>query len=247
MAFSDQLLDTKKDPMGAAILEYARTGKAARLQVLSSMFDEDEMPLDTLFRSFEEMPDIEQEALRLAKGKILDVGAGSGCHALALQNMGKDVCAVEISPLSVEAMKLRGVKDVRLVNVFDERFSEKFDTVLLLMNGTSIIGRLENLPMFFSRMRKLLNPGGCVLIDSSDLKYLYENEDGSFDIDLNGEYYGLVDYEMRYKGIKGEKFDCLYLDFDTFACSAETCGFTATLVKEGEHYDYLCRLEVKSL
>ena len=94
MAFSDQLIDPKKDPMGAAILDYARTGKSARLRVLSSMFDEDEMPIETLFRSFDEMPVIEQEALRLASGKILDVGAGSGCHALALQDMGKEVCAV---------------------------------------------------------------------------------------------------------------------------------------------------------
>lgn len=246
MAFNDQLIDPKKDPMGAAILEYARTGKAARLRVLSSMFEEDEMPLDTLFRSFDEMPGIEQEALRMAKGKILDVGAGSGCHALALQDMGKEVCAVDISPLSVEAMKLRGVKDARLVNVFDERFTEKFDTILLLMNGTSIIGRLENMPLFFNRMRELLNPDGVVLMDSSDLKYLYENEDGSFDINLNGDYYGLVDYEMRYKGIKGGKFDCLYADFDTLSCCAEACGFTAKLVKEGKHYDYLCQLEIRS-
>lgn len=245
MSFSDYIIAPDKDPMGAAIAEYARSGKAARLRVLSSMFEEDEMPLDTLFRSFEEMPAIEQEALRLAHGKILDVGAGSGCHALALQDMGKDVCAVEISPLSVEAMKERGVKDVRLVNVFDERFVEKFDTILLLMNGTSIIGRLENMPMFFTQMRRLLNPGGSVLIDSSDLKYLYENEDGSFDINLNGEYYGLIDYEMRYRNIKGNKFDCLYVDFDTLAGCAAACGFSATLVKEGEHYDYLCELKIQ--
>jgi len=242
MGFSDHLIDPKKDPMGAAILDYARTGKAAKLRVLSSMFDEDEMPIETLFRTFDEMPAIEQEALRMAKGKILDVGAGSGCHALALQEMGKKVCAVEISPLSVEAMTLRGVKDARLVNMFDIRFTEKFDTILILMNGSGIVGRLENMPMFFSRMREMLNPGGTILMDSSDLKYLYENEDGSFDIDLNGEYYGLVDYEMRYKGMKGGKFDCLYVDFDTLACCAEACGFKATLIKEGPHYDYLCEL-----
>ena len=246
MSFSTYIIDPKKDPMGAAIAEYARTGKAARLRVLSSMFEEDEMPLDTLFRSFDEMPEIEQEALRLAHGRILDVGAGSGCHALALQDMGKDVCAVEISPLSVEAMKERGVTDVRLVNVFDERFTEKFDTILLLMNGTSIIGRLENMPLFFARMRQLLNPGGSILMDSSDLKYLYENEDGSFDINLNGEYYGLVDYEMRYRNIRGGKFDCLYADFDTLAGCASACGFSATLVKEGSHYDYLCELKINS-
>lgn len=246
MAFSDQLIDPKKDPMGAAILDYTRTGKAARLRVLSSMFDEDEMPIETLFRSFNEMPDIEQEALRLASGKILDVGAGSGCHALALQEMGKEVCAVEISPLSVEAMKLRGVKDARLVNMFDTRFTDKFDTILMLMNGSGIVGRLENMPLFFERMREILNPGGVILMDSSDLKYLYENKDGSFDIDLNGEYYGLVDYEMRYKGVKGGKFDCLYVDFDTLACCAEACGFEATLIKEGPHYEFLCKLGVRS-
>lgn len=246
MAFSDQLIDPKKDPMGAAILDYTRTGKAARLRVLSSMFDEDEMPIETLFRSFNEMPDIEQEALRLASGKILDVGAGSGCHALALQEMGKEVCAVEISPLSVEAMKLRGVKDARLVNMFDTRFTDKFDTILMLMNGSGIVGRLENMPLFFERMREMLNPGGVILMDSSDLKYLYENKDGSFDIDLNGEYYGLVDYEMRYKGVKGGKFDCLYVDFDTLACCAEACGFEATLIKEGPHYEYLCKLGVRN-
>ena len=176
MAFSDQLIDPKKDPMGAAILDYARTGKSARLRVLSSMFDEDEMPIETLFRSFDEMPIIEQEALRLARGKILDVGAGSGCHALALQDMGKEVCAVEISPLSVEAMQLRGVKDARLVNMFDSRFTDKFDTILMLMNGSGIVGRLENMPLFFERMREMLNPGGVILMDSSDLKYLYEND-----------------------------------------------------------------------
>ena len=245
MAFSDQLIDPKKDPMGAAILDYARTGKSARLRVLSSMFDEDEMPIETLFRSFDEMPVIEQEALRLASGKILDVGAGSGCHALALQDMGKEVCAVEISPLSVEAMQLRCVKDARLVNMFDSRFTDKFDTILMLMNGSGIVGRLENMPLFFERMREMLNPGGVILMDSSDLKYLYENEDGSFDIDLNGDYYGLVDYEMRYKGVRGGKFDCLYVDFDTLACCAEACGFEATLIKEGPHYDYLCQLKIK--
>ena len=109
MGFSDQLIDPKKDPMEAAILDYARTGKAARLRVLSSMFEEDEMPIDTLFRSFDEMPAIEQEALLMAKGKILDVGAGAGCHALALQDKGMSVTAIDVSPLSVEVMAKSGV------------------------------------------------------------------------------------------------------------------------------------------
>ena len=61
--------------MGAAILDYQTKGKAGKLSILSSMFEEDEMPVKHLFRNLEEMPMLEQKALSLAKGKVLDVGA----------------------------------------------------------------------------------------------------------------------------------------------------------------------------
>ena len=138
------LLTSDKDPMGAAILDYLAHRKASKLRVFSSMFDEDEIPVNQLFRTFQEMPSLEQKALQLSTGKILDVGAGSGCHTLALQEMGKEVTAIDISPLSVEAMNKRGVKDARLQNFFDKSLTGPFDTILLLMNGSGIIGKLEN-------------------------------------------------------------------------------------------------------
>lgn len=72
------LLTSDKDPMGAAIIDYLAHGKASKLRVFSSMFDEDEIPVNQLFRTFQEMPSLEQKALQLSTGKILDVGAGSG-------------------------------------------------------------------------------------------------------------------------------------------------------------------------
>ena len=249
-----EILSADKDPMGAAILDFQQHGKAARLRVLSSMFEEDEMPVKHLFRSVPEMPMLEQKALQLAKGRVLDIGAGSGCHTLALQEKGFAVKAIDISPLSCEAMKLRGVKDAECINLFDphlssgnhsgenqEQFEGVFDTILLLMNGTGIAGKIENLPALFLRLKALLNPGGQILIDSSDLKYIYENEDGSFDINLNGAYYGEVDYQMIYKNVKGDRFDWLYVDFPLLKSIAETCGLHGELVEEGEHYDYLAR------
>lgn len=227
--------------MGSAIADFYRTGKADTLVVRSSMFEDDEIPVETLFREFEEMPELEQIALKAASGDILDVGAGSGCHSIALEKMGKKSVAIDISPLSVEIMKERGV-DARLVNLYDESFSEKFDTVLMLMNGTGIVGRLENMPGFFERIKQILKPGGCVLIDSSDLRYLYEEEDGSFMIDLSDEYYGQLDYQMAYKDVEGEPFDWLYVDFETLSFYAGQAGFKTELVAEGEHYDYLARL-----
>ena len=236
-----EILSADKDPMGAAILDFQQQGKAARLRVLSSMFEEDEMPVKHLFRSTREMPMLEQKALLLAKGRVLDIGAGAGCHALALQEKGLAVKAIDISPLSCEAMKLRGVKDAECINLFDDHLGMGFDTILLLMNGTGIAGKIEHLPALFQRLKALLNPGGQILIDSSDLKYIYENEDGSFDINLNGAYYGEVDYQMIYKNVKGDRFDWLYVDFPLLKSIAETCGLHGELVEEGEHYDYLAR------
>ena len=143
------LLIPNKDPMGCAIADYHAKGKAGKLRVFSSQFEEDEIPVAQLFRSFDEMPALEQEALNLASGKILDCGAGSGCHTLALQDMGKDVEAIDISPRSVEVMQQRGVKHAYCVNLFDENFLHQYDTILMLMNGSGIIGKLENMGTFF--------------------------------------------------------------------------------------------------
>ena len=238
------LLSPDKDPMGAAIADYQKRGKAAKLRVFSSFFDEDEIPVSQLFRSFEEMPPLEKTALQMATGKILDCGAGSGCHSLALQNMGKEVQAIDISPLSVETMQQRGVKQASQINLFDKHFIEKFDTILMLMNGSGIIGKLAYMPLFFNKMKQILTPGGCIYMDSSDLRYLFEEEDGSIDIDLAGDYYGEVDFQMQYKQIKGESFDWLYIDFQTLKLYATQSGFSVELIEEGEHYDYLARLSL---
>ena len=235
------VLNSSGDPMGAAIYDFYKNGNADVLIVFSSQFEEDEIPVEDLFREFEDMPELEKLALELADGDILDVGAGSGCHSLALQKMGKRSVAIDISPLSVEVMKDRGV-DACQINLYDESFCMQFDTVLMLMNGTGIIGTLDNMPVFFNRMRQLLKPDGSILIDSSDLRYLFEEEDGSLMIDLADDYYGLLDYQMQYKDVQGEPFDWLYVDFDTLAFYAEENGFSAELLAEGEHYDYLARL-----
>ena len=238
------LLPSHKDPMGSAIADYLAKGRAGKLRVFSSQFDEDEIPVEQLFRTFDEMPPLEQKALELAQGKILDCGAGSGCHALALQDMGKDVEAIDISPLSVDVMQKRGVKQAFQINLFDENYLQKFDTILMLMNGSGIIGKLENMNAFFAKMKQLLNPGGCIYMDSSDLRYLFEDEDGSFLVDLAAGYYGEIDFRMQYKQVKGEQFDWLYVDFQTLSYYATENGFKAELVVEGEHYDYLACLRL---
>ena len=229
--------------MGAAIYDYFRNGRAAKLRVFSSQFDEDEIPVADLFREYEQMPYLEKMALGLAQGSILDVGAGSGCHSIALEKMGKHTTAIDISPLSVQVMKERGVNAYQ-IDLFDDSFKGSFDTVLMLMNGSGIIGTTNNMATFFGRMKQLLAPGGFILMDSSDLRYLYEDEDGSFEVNLADDYYGQLDYQMKYKNIKGEIFDWLYVDFQTLSYYASQNGFKAELIAEGAHYDYLAKLSL---
>lgn len=231
--------------MGAALQEYMKKGKASRLRVLSSLFEEDELPVPLLFRQEKDMSEMERKALQEARGRVLDVGAGAGCHSLVLQERGLAVTAIDISPLSVQVQRERGVRDARLVNLFDPTFAGTFDTVLFLMNGSGIVGKLENMPAFFDKMKQLLSEEGRIYMDSSDLRYVFENEDGSMDIDLNASYYGEVDYQMKYRNMDGPCFDWLYVDFDTLAAYASEYGFKATKIMDGDHYDYLACLERK--
>jgi len=239
------LLKREKDAMGAAISDYFKNGKASTLRVLSTMFEEDSIPVRHLYRTFREMPRLEQRAIEMSHGRVLDVGAGAGCHALELQNRGLSVKAIDISSLSCEAMQGRGIHEAECINFFDRRLAERFDTILLLMNGTGIAGKLRYLPDLMQRARELLSPSGQILLDSSDLKYLYENEDGSYDIDPSDPYFGEVDYQMVYRNVKGEPFDWLYVDFETLKMIAELNGLNCELVEAGEHYDYLAKLTLK--
>ena len=232
-----------KDPMGHAIADYHATGKAARLRVFSPMFDEDEIPVTTLFRSVDDMPAIERQALELADGNILDVGAGAGCHSLALQAMGKQVTAIDISPLCVETMRDRGVDKVLEQDFFT--LSGQYDSIIMLMNGIGIVGSLSRLPAFFMQLDALLAPGGQLLCDSSDICYVFEDEDGFIDLTGIEGYYGELTYQMQYRGIKGEPFPWLFIDPETLREQALQHGFHCDIIARGEHYDYLARLTKK--
>lgn len=230
--------------MGRAIADYHATDKASRLRVFSPMFDEDEIPVATLFRSMDDMPALEKEALMAARGRILDVGAGAGCHSLALQAMNKQVTAIDISPLSVATMRERGVLDVREQDFF--ALDGQFDTILMLMNGIGIVGTVARFPEFFMQVDRLLASDGQLLFDSSDICYIFEDEDGFIDLTGIEGYYGELTYQMQYKGVKGEPFPWLFVDYETLSEQAQRHGFEAELLARGPHYDYLARITRRS-
>lgn len=229
------------DLFGQAILDFQTNNSPEDLQTETSISEADEMPVAYLFRAFDQMPLLEQTALELAKGKTLDVGCGAGSHSLYLQNKEYDVKAIDISANAIQACTHRGIKNAHIQDLLTIE-NETFDTILLLMNGTGIFRTLEELPTYLQKLKSLLNPKGQILIDSSDLIYMYdENEDGSYSIPAEG-YYGELTFTVSYKGQTEAPFPWLYLDYNTLQRAAQAHGFQCEMLVEGNHFDYLARL-----
>ncbi|NMH88024.1 class I SAM-dependent methyltransferase [Flavivirga algicola] len=229
-----------KDLFGCALLDYQNGNYTEDIITSTSISEEDVLPLPYLFRKFKDMSPLEQKALKLSKGFVLDVGCGAGSHSLYLQENGLKVKAIDISKGAINVAKQRGIMHVEEKHILDE--TESFDTILLLMNGTGIFQELSQVSKYLSHLKSLLKPNGQILIDSSDIKYMYEDEDGGLWIDTNSCYYGELDYFLSYKGEKETPMKWLYLDFNTLCLASESVGLKCELIIEGEHFDYLARL-----
>lgn len=241
-----------KDLFGKAILDFQTHNNPEDLITETSISEADKMSVAYLFRDYSEMPKMEQKAIQLAKGKILDVGCGAGSHSLFLQNeRNLDVTSIDISANAIEACKLRGLKKAFVQDVMkidldsDLHQNDKngYDTILLLMNGAGMCGKLKNISKFLLQLKSLLNDGGQILVDSSDIIYMFdEDEDGGKWIPTDVDYYGEVVFDISYKGEKEEPFDWMYIDYNTLQNAAVANGLKCELILEGEHYDYLAKL-----
>ena len=228
------------DILGKALLDYHHGSYTGDIRTETDISEEDILPLPYLFRSYDEMPTIEQKALQLTKGKTLDVGCGSGCHSLYLQKNDVDVTAIDISEGAIKVCQLQGLQNSKCIDLLN--ISEKYDTILLLMNGTGIFQKMELVPQYLSHLRSLLYLGGQILIDSCDLKYMYDtSEDGSILVPA-GRYYGELNFTVHYKGETSTPFPWLYIDKVRFANLCHESQLNFELIEEDENHQYLARL-----
>ncbi len=236
------VIPENRDPFGRACFDHQMGARKGKIKVFSDIAEDDFIDVAYLFRSYDQMPALEQQALVLVRGRILDAGGGAGPHALYLQKQGHDVTAIDSSPFCVRTMQERGIGQVVLNNIFDYQPHQKFDTILLLMNGLGMAGKVENMDDFFVRLASMLNEGGQVIGDSSDLSYLYTETPGAISMMPKHKYVGEIVYRMKYKNIKSDPFPWLFIDKNLFREKAEQNGFRFELLREGDHYDYLCRI-----
>lgn len=233
-----------KDVLGQALTDYHQHQQSgSKLWVHNKYGPKEEMPVDVYFREAADMPELEWVALQQCKGRILDIGAGAGSHALVLQRMGLDVTALDISPLAAAVMKDRGVEKILLQDFFTMGGGEPgggFDTLLLLMNGIGLSGTLDGLRLFLAKARKLLKPGGWLIFDSSDIAYLYEGK-----IPAGKDYYGEILYQYEYKKERSDWFHWLFIDRKTLPQIARQEGWQTEVLFEDEWEQFLVKCELR--
>lgn len=227
-----------KDPLGQAIRLFwqhsQKESKAAaiaanyRIDVQADKLDDDIIPVHHLFRDFDHMPLLEQKALDLAQGKILDVGAAAGCHALYLQNQGLDVTAIDVSLGAVDVMIERGIC-AELADIYQYKTESKYDTILLLMNGLGIAGTEAKLPELLNILKSLLAENGQILIDSSDL--------GEFADD-----FAEIRYQMHFKNSKSKIFSWLFLTYEKLEQIAQAHHFKVEKIYEDKSGSFLVKI-----
>lgn len=230
-------------PHAEAMRSYHEGNEAAVIVVYDD-YGRDEVPVSYFFRSFDQFVPYEREALDLCRGRVLDVGAGSGGHSLELQARGLDVTAIEVLPELSKVLRERGVRQVRTATWMDLD-AGTFDTVLMLMNGLGLTETLDGLDRFFRDASRLLRHGGQVVADSTDVRVRMDPDAGKTGAVRrpDGRYIGELHFQLEFEGRKGPPFSQLYVDPDTLGRHARAAGWTCDVVQgPDESGHYLTRL-----
>ncbi len=230
-------------PYGQSLLDYLAGDASASVVVRRDDGYTDDLPASEFFRSPSGFSAIEQRALKLCRGHVLDVGAGAGCHSLVLQERGTDVLAIDVSPQAIEVMSRRGVRECRLADIF--QFEESsFDTLLMMNHGLGLVEDLSGLDRFLDHAHSLLRPDGQIVCDSLDVRCTNTPRHVAYR-EANrraGRYIGEVRMRFEYGGGIGPTCGWLHVDPETLGECASRHGWLCQVIHQEEWGDHLAQL-----
>jgi SAM-dependent methyltransferase len=232
-------------PLRLALAEHLAAGALGTVVVHLEDGGEDRLGLADLLR-LDGFPDLELAALDACRGRVLDLGAGVGVHALELQERGHDVVAVDVCSEAVEIMRRKGVRDARIGDGF-EPSGETFDTILLMMNGLGTVGDLNGLDRFLTGIGEQLRPGGQILADSADLRSSPERHEPRRIAARReaGRYHGEARWRLEYGGRLGGELRWLFVDPLTLEAHVSRHGFRLDVVLSEPDGRYLALIQAR--
>ena len=230
--------DEPWEPLDAALAAHRDGRRDATLVMRTDLAGDEAVPVALFFRPVEEMPPVERRALAEARGRILDLGAGAGAHARPLSAAGNAVTALEILPEALAELVAGGVADVRAGGLEALRDDERFDTVLVLMNGLGLPGTVAALDDFLIALAAHLAPGGRILADSTD--------PSAWDPPDDGRYVGEIHMQLEFEGRSGPPFPFLFVDPDTLAGACARAGLGCEVLELEEDGRYLAAMTLRA-
>jgi SAM-dependent methyltransferase len=126
------------------------------------------------FVGYRGWPRDEKAAMRLVRGRVLDIGCGAGRHCLYLQDRGFDVVGTDNSPLAVKVCRLRGVRKARVMAATEvcsarlRLLGGRFDTIMMLGNNLGLLGSARRALWMLRRFRGITNPGALIIGSTRD-------------------------------------------------------------------------------
>jgi len=231
------------EPFGQALEDFYNGKKNAEISLIREDGLEFNVPIEYFFRSSKGFSNLEKHAIRLCKGKVLDMGAGVGPHTLELQKLGLEVYAIDISSHACEIMKKRGVKNVHCTDFYNLTM-DTFDTILLLGRSIGFVGNLKGIKKFLSYCKTHLNPEGIILLDSIDFRLTQEQIQLNFQ-ERNrklGRYISEASFQMKYNNILGDKFKNIQIDPDTLKEITQELGLSCKILCKEEDGMYLAKV-----
>jgi 2-polyprenyl-3-methyl-5-hydroxy-6-metoxy-1,4-benzoquinol methylase len=233
------------EPFGEALKDFYKGETNTQITLIRDDGFEFNVPIGYFFRSPKDFSNVEKEAIRLCKGKVLDMGAGVGPHSLELQRLGLDVYAIDISSQACEIMTKRGVKNVQCTDFYNFKM-DSFDTILLLGRSIGFVGNLKGIKKFLSFCKTRLNPKGIIILDSIDMRSTEEKSILDY-LERNrklGKYPGEATLQMKYKNILGDKFQNIQIDPDTLKECTQEIGLSCKILCREKDGNYLAMISI---
>jgi sRNA-binding regulator protein Hfq len=224
------------DILGEAMFDFLKNGSGEPLIAHTSYGPDEIYELDYFFRDLDKMPELEIFALSLCRGEILEIGAGAGSHALALEDQGKNITAMDTSVGCINVMLCRGLTRLLHMDIFN-LCQGGYNTLLLLMNGIGVTGNVDGFNRFLVKAEMITSDEAQVIFDSTDVSYAIEK-----DSVVHGKYFGEIRYQFEYKGMKGPWFDWLYIDQEELFRICSKTGWMPQIIYEQGQGHYLVRL-----
>jgi 2-polyprenyl-3-methyl-5-hydroxy-6-metoxy-1,4-benzoquinol methylase len=231
------------EPLGRALLAYFEGDREAQLVIHRDDGVDEPMPISHFFRDPSEFTEVENKAIELCSGRVLDAGAGTGLHSVVLQQKGLPVTAIDISPQAVDVMSRRGVSDAHAANIYEFE-GGPFGTVLMMGHGIGMVETIDGLDRFLDHTRGLVSEGGQLLLDSRDVRRTDDPSHLAYH-ETNrkaGRYIGEIRLHLSFREVPGPRCGWLHVDAETLAERGIANGWTSEVVLEEEDCHYLARL-----